>query len=451
MTKHSITIILETRTPLKKKKENDPELYPVKLRLTIERKSRYYNLGEYLTQKEFDNDVFAANPAKKYDKIAKRISDNKERAKQLLDKMETPNFDQFKRLFTFQGSGGNVKKYFDAYILELKQDNRHGTASNYDCSYNSLNTVKGLENANFRDINVTWLKDYTKKMKAKGKSISTIGIYLRPLRFLFNRALADGIISPANYPFGESKKGFFQIPASEGNKRPLERSEIEALANYTGNPLNERYRDLFLLSYFFVGLNFADLLTLKWDQLKGNVLEVVRKKTEGTTQSKQKKIQYFVNDEAQAIIERHGNPTGTYIFNIISDKDSPQEIRRKVQNFNRNTNQALKAIAKQLNDKAEKVILNPAISTVFARHSAASHGLAAGASLADISEALGHKNIQTTSNYISSMGNKQALGESLKIKAAVPKVEPGTNDPETQQQQGIEAVPASVPVERFLT
>jgi integrase/recombinase XerD len=403
MANFSTAIILETRTPRK------DGAFPVKLRVIIERKARYYHLDEYLTQDEFLK-VFSPKPRDQFKKIAQRLNENEKRAIKTLETMETPNFDQFKRLFTFKGSGGNVKKYYQAYIKACKQDNRHGTASNYECSLNSLDEVKGIENANFRDVTPAWLKDYTNKMKASGKSISTIGAYLRPLRFLFNRALKDGVISESHYPFGKAK---YQIPASERNKRPLERSELETLANYSGNPINEMYRDFFLLSYYLVGLNFMDLLTLKWNQFDRDIITVVRKKTERTTEGNQHPISYFVNDEAREIINKHGNPAGTYIFNIISEKDSPQETRRKVQNFNRNTNQALKAIAKKNPNISQK------ISTVFARHSAASHSLASGATLAEISEALGHTNIQTTSSYISSLGNKQALSNNLKLKTSV--------------------------------
>jgi len=357
--------------------------------------------------------------------------------------MEIPNFDQFKRLFTMKGTGGNVLKYYRNYIQECKKENRLGTASSYECSYNSLNDVKGIETASFREITPAWIKDYESKMKAKGKSISTIGIYLRPLRKLFNDAMKDGVISANHYPFGTPKAGKYKIPKSRNNKRPLERSEMIALLNYTGTPANEMYRDFFLLSYYLVGLNFMDLLTLKWKQLNGDYLTVIRKKTENTTESDQEPIMYFVNEQARAIIEKYGNPAGTYIFEIVSSNDTPTEIRRKVQNFNRNTNQGLKAIAKKIPG------VNRNISTVFARHSAASHGIKAGASLADIQQALGHKNIKTTSNYISSMGEgANQLANSLSINTTVPKTERGTDADETQQQQGFEAVPASVPVER---
>jgi len=446
MANFSTAIVLETRTPRK------DGTFPVKLRVTIDRKARYYSLDKHLTQAEYE-DVFDRKTDKKradkkkddknLKKIAAKLREREIKAIELLESMEMPSFDQFKRLFTMKGTGGNVSKYYRNYIQECKKENRHGTASSYECSYNSLNDVKGIETASFREITPAWLKDYESKMKAKGKTYSTIGIYIRPLRKLFNDALRDGVIHEKLYPFGDPKSGKYQIPKSSNNKRPLEFDELEALESYTGSTQNEMYRDFFLLSYQFNGLNFMDLLTLKWKQLNGDILTVVRKKTENTTRRNQTSIKIYVTEESYAIINKYGNPAGTYIFDIISDKDEPAEIRRKVQNFNRNTNQALKAIAKNTPG------INKRISTVFARHSFISHAIDAGIALPVIQEGAGHGSIKTTSGYAKSLGKGYIdLAKLLSRKRTVPKTERGTNADENQQQQGFEAVPFSVPVER---
>jgi len=407
MKSYSTSVILETRRPCK------DGTCPIKLRLIIDRKARYYFLGHHLTAEQWQA-VMNPPPKAKQSAEEKQLRQTFIQAEQtaisLLKAMQNPNFDQFNRLFTQKGTGGNVVKYFDAYIKECTRDNRIGTASNYHCAKQSLQEVKNIETANFKDITPAWLKDYQNKMEAAGKSISTVGIYLRPLRFLYKRAISDGVISESDYPFGDPAKRLYQIPTSENNKRPLERAELETLARYTGNPIYELYRDYFVLSYYLVGLNFMDLLTIKWKQLNGQTLTIVRAKTKRTTLKKQKAINLYVNDQAIEIIHRHGNPDSVYVFNVVQPNDTPAIIRQKVQNFTRNTNQALKAIA-----RATKGI-NPNISTVFARHSAASHGLTAGATIADISKALGHKNIQTTSNYISSLNEGiRQLGDSLLI------------------------------------
>lgn len=72
-----------------------------------------------------------------------------------------------------------------------------GTASNYATSSRSLKQFlayrkKRSERRSFEDIIVSFLNEYETWMLQKGNSISTVGIYLRPLRTLFNTAKEEG-------------------------------------------------------------------------------------------------------------------------------------------------------------------------------------------------------------------------------------------------------------------
>jgi integrase/recombinase XerD len=388
---------LDVRYPRKK-----DDRYPVRLRVTINRKSRFYGLGYYFTKEEFK--AVTDRRAKGDDFEAQcELNSEKERAIKLIKAMQRPTFNQFKRLFTSKGTGGNVEQYFLTYIKECKRDDRHGTASSYECALSSLKKLKDIDKCEFKDITPDWLKDYRRKMEKKGASISTIGVYLRPLRFLFNRAIRDGVTLTEYYPFGNKKDGKFQIPSSQGRKRPLRTSEIQALVDYTGNLTREKYRDFFMLSFYLYGLNFFDLLTLKWSQVEDEKrISVIRKKTRETTGESKGPTILPLNNEARRCIKKYGSGR-IYVFDVISEKDPPSEIRRKVQYFTRNANQALKAIAKQLNENTEGVILNPNISTVYARHSAASHAVKNKVSLPQISKNMIHSSIVMTSKYIDSL------------------------------------------------
>lgn len=395
-------IILETRTPRKDK------TFPVKLRVIIDRAARYYGLGVYLTETEFE-EAFRPNPPAKLKKIVARLRAKEQTAIQLLEKIEPPSFELFKQQFTKRPiSGiGNVKTYYQNYIDEMREKKRLGSASNYYYSLKALSNFTDIEKLNFKDVTPDFLNKFSDHLLENEKSISTIGVFLRPLRCVFNKALNDKIVSPELYPFGAGG-GKFQIPASEKHKRPLERWEIERLAMYNGSPARNFYRDMFLISYFLCGINFGDLLTMRWDQLDGNTITFFRSKTKRTAK-KQAEIELFVNDQCFELIQKHGRP-GKYIFPILNETDSPEKIHLKIKNFIRLCNQSLKKIAKEIG-------INPKISTVFARHSAASHGIEAGASIGAISQALGHSNIKTTSVYISALkSGREQLGQSLKIK-----------------------------------
>ena len=438
MANYSTGIMIETRNPRK------DGTFPVKLRVIIDRKTRYYGLGYYMTETDYKR-MMGEKPRQNLKTIRKELQNFEDQADEILQTMPEPAFNQFKRLFTQKGDGGNIEKYYQIYIDQLKKDNRHGTASNYECSLNNLNKTMGIKGLEFSDITPDWLKEYADKLEAEGKTISTIGIYLRPLRHLFNKAIGDGIVNRKKYPFGLSIHGKYSIPTSENSKRPLKRSELEALVNYDGD--KNKHRDLFLLSYYLMGLNFYDLLTLKWQQIEGNTLTIVRTKTKHTSRKKQRPIKLYLTDDAQAIVQKYGVNSSLYVFDVIDEADNPATIRRRVQNFTRSTNQALKAIAKQTNAEAGQTIINPNISTVYARHSAASHGLKGGASLALISKSLGHSNLQITSNYIDSLDDEEKnLAEVLRLhKHTVPQTESGTNNVQSHASKGLEGVPNGVP------
>lgn len=398
MGNYRISIILETRSLTK------DNTYPVKLRLTIDRQARYYGLNYYLTEQEFEK-VYSPRPRDEYKKLRKKFDDLEERAEKILDKMNSPSFDTFRPLFTQKEGEGNVEKYYLTYIAELKKQHRYGTADSYQCSLKSLQEHKGLNK--FKSITPEWLRDYQTKMQDAGKSISTVGVYLRPLRKLYRRAIRDGVISEAYYPFGDDNNDKYSIPTSKPNKRPLSRAEIVKLAEYSGNKLYERYRDFFLLSYYLMGMNFYDLLLLERTKFRGNTITFVRHKI---SRNEQTEIPVTLNNHAKDIISQHGTGKGKYIFDVIRDSDNPEVIQRKVKRFTRNTNQALKKIAKEIE-------INPDISTVYARHSAASHGFKFNPhSLLTISKQLGHKNIKTTSIYLDSLDDDdQELANALEV------------------------------------
>jgi integrase/recombinase XerD len=408
---YTAQIVLDKRHPRK------DESYPAKLRVTINRYSRYFGLGFSFTEADFKL-AFSPQAKGRFKTIANKLRAKEQSALTILDEMDDPDFDKFGLMFTQKAinSPGTVKQYYETYIGQLLAENRHGTAANYKYSLNSLASFTDIETLSFKDITVDFLKRYTAQMLDERKSINTIGIYLRPLRHLYKKAQAKND-APKHYPFGADDKQFL-IPTSEKHKRPLEREEIQLLAAYETQIQERRmYRDFFLLSYLLCGLNFADLLTIRWDQIEDQMLTVKRAKTQRTTK-KSVLIHLFISEQARQIIDQYAT-SGGYVFDVISQEDNLATINKKVKYFTRNCNQTLKKIAREIG-------INPKISTIYARHSAASHGIEAGATIADVSAALGHTDIKTTSNYVSSLqSGREKLALSLQIRLPInPEMKP---------------------------
>jgi hypothetical protein len=98
----------------------------------------------------------------------------------------------------------------------------------YHCSYVSLQSIK--DNVSLIDVTPAFLHGYEKFAVMNGLSKTTIGIYLHPLRAVFNDVIDKGLLSKeAAYPFGRQK---YQIPTAKKVKKALDLENVKAIYNY---------------------------------------------------------------------------------------------------------------------------------------------------------------------------------------------------------------------------
>jgi integrase len=236
---------------------------------------------------------------------------------------------------------------------------------------------------------------------SEGKSKTTVGIYLRPLRHVFNIAIEKGIVAKQDYPFGKSK---YQIPSGRNIKKAIGLDQIKKLMEYNASDAAEqRARDFFIFSYLGNGMNIKDIALLKWNNIDGELLIFNRAKTENTNTSSLP-IVVPISKHMASVIKRWGNQvkTSEYIFPIITSSDSIEIQRKKIQHFTKLVNKYLKRISSRLE-------FPNAITTYTARHTYSTVMKNAGASVEFISEALGHSSIQTTRNYLASFDAKTKI------------------------------------------
>src|SRR5690606_34913724 len=103
-------------------------------------------------------------------------------------------------------------------------------------------------------------------MAKEGKASATIGIYMRNLRHIFNRAIKEGLIHQSLYPFNH-----YKIPVSRNIKKALPIEHISKIF-FTDLNLTERGRlgiDLFVFSFATEGMNFKDILQIKKSDVDG--------------------------------------------------------------------------------------------------------------------------------------------------------------------------------------
>jgi|JFJP01.1.fsa_nt_gi integrase len=399
---------------LRRKKVNG--LYPVKLRVTHQRKQVYYTLQKLepiIDQLNKDNDgkikhlktiqdfsakdwesIKGEKPRGKFKDIANELNAIESKFNDIINKVAVFSFDALEKQLKNSTDKNNV---FDVYKNEIQayyDNGQAGTGSNYECSLNSLKKYAKTDALKFSDVTPDWLNKYENWMTDDGKSSSTVGIYLRPLRALFNKS------DVKNYPFSRKKDdGGFIIPGSENTKKALKNDELKKLFEY--EPMNlfeQRSLDYWKFSFLSKGMNFFDIAKLKFSDFDNDSFSFVRQKTARSTKKKQIKINVLLHPDAKLILQRQANKMNdpdAYVFPIFNPGMTAREQRAKLNSFISAMNQNIKSIAL-------KIGITEKISFYFARHTFATRLMDQKFSVEFISKSLGHGNVKTTENYLGS-------------------------------------------------
>jgi len=392
-----LSIFLDTR----RKKDN--QKYPVKLRVyqpPTKITKLYYTKFEY-TKKEFESIWKTTKPRQENNAPRLKLQTVLNNADEVAGKLNPFSFEQFEKKFLrTSGDGGNVFYQYAQCIKTLKENNQLGTASNYEMSLQSLKNflifLKGKEPSKlfFTEISPTWLNKYEKYMLNKlHRSSTTVSMYLRALRTVFNKAISDKEIEPELYPFGKNK---YQVPAVQNVKKALQKEQLNTLFNSVPQtPEQEKAKDFWFFSFSCNGMNIKDIALLRWENLYEDKLIFYRAKTINTAKANLKPITVYITDHAKYVIEKYGNPKRSpkkLMFSILSDEQD-EEIRfARIKNFTRFINQNLKLLAANNG-------LTDEISTYWARHSFATQAIRLGKTHEWVGESIGHSDPRSTKSY----------------------------------------------------
>jgi len=407
---YSISIFLDTRRELKNHK------YPVKLRVFTHypRKQKLYQTDFEFTEKEFESIWQTQKPRNEVKPARAEIKSALDKAEKTAKELESFTFEEFENaLYQKSGEPENVFFQYDAIIKHYKLNNQIGTAINYDYSQKAIKNFlletngKEPEILRFKEINTQWLNRFEaymttaknvtdekgKNVLISGKSLTTVGIYLRPLRAIFNTAISNGVIKLSQYPFGKRK---YEIPQPNAVKKALSRNQLKQLfETIPKTPEQSKAKDFFFFLFNTAGMNIKDMARLRYENLQDDRIIYVREKTKRTTKTNQTPVVVYLNDYSKEFISKYGNPEikpKNFIFDVYKPEMTEAQQFRKSQNFTKFLNQAIKKLAADNGLPGE-------ISTYWSRHSFATNAIRSGASLEQVSEALNHKSSATTKGY----------------------------------------------------
>lgn len=408
---YSISIYLDTRRAKKSGK------YPVKLRVFESniKKQKLYPTPFDFTSKEFDSIWNTKRPRNEFKDLRLKLQALENRANEIAQDLNTFSFEQFERkLSRKKGEGSKVAYHFKQRVEELTKQNRLSTASSYTYSEKAIKLYiedklkVSYKSITFYDITKDWLYGFESYMLEKNRSTTTIGFYLRNLRALFNKAIAEQEVEQEIYPFGKRK---YQIPSSKNVKKALSKEEIKKL--FETEPKTEQQRkakDFWFFSFNCNGMNIKDIAQLQFKDISAETLSFYRAKTVNTSKANLTPIKVYINEYIKDFISKYSvedkNPNN-YVFDILSNNITPSEAHSRIKNFTRYINQHLSKLCKA-NDLQK-------ISSYWARHSYATLGVQKGASLEFMRESLGHSSMSTTLNYFAGFDDesKKEFSQSL--------------------------------------
>lgn len=266
-------------------------------------------------------------------------------------------------------------------IIQSFKRKKSNTWEVYRTTRNALQQYTGRTELDFSEIDYTFLKKFETRLLEEGKGVNYVAIHLRNIRSVFNRAIDEGLVGLDLYPFRR-----FKIQQRPTQKRDISIENINRLITLKKGEETvslekneEQARDIFLLSFYLIGINMRDIYFLKPENIRNGRLEYIRGKTH-------KPYSVKIEPEANEIIEKYKDPTGKMLM-IFGSQYSDQR------SFDKYTNKFLKRVSGKLE-------LDESMTTYYARHSWASIAANNGISKDIIARGLGHGTSTVTDIYI---------------------------------------------------
>lgn len=382
-----------------KNKEYANGEYPIVLQIIKDRKTKIISLGLLAKKKDWSEKL---GLFKKSNANATTLNASLEKIKLkghliLLDfEEEDHNFtlEEFEDKFRVTSNENlTVFEFWEEVISDMLSSNKTGNAEVNQQTSNSILKFHGNNKLSFRQVNVYFLEKYEVFLRKNGGTNGGIGVRMRALRAVFNKAIRRGLVKKREYPFLEYK-------LSKLKSNPFKRAlpieairKIEGLDALQSNRLINA-RNFFLFSFYTRGMNFADMTYLEWDDISEGYINYKRRKTG---------INFSVKilppvEEILDYYKVNGNRT-KYIFPILFRENyNSNQIHNRKKKMLRQFNYDLRHITALCG-------VSKSFTSYAARHSYANCLKQSGTATDIISESMGHQDIKITQVYLKDMGS----------------------------------------------
>lgn len=371
--------------------------HAVYLRILKDRQQKRISLGLYCEKSHFANESFTKHHPN-YQLENEMLLKLKARGFEIIRSFQLEqtdfNLDEFEEKFrtTKKDNEVLVIEFFNEMIDEQIRSGKIGNANAYKDTMDSIIKFEGKK-LRFKDITSTFLHKYEVYLREKGNKNGGIAFKMRELRAVFNKARQRKVIPKEPYPFEVYKISKLK---SDISKRALSIDDFKKIrdVDLSKHPqLLEAYH-YFMFSIYTRGMNFQDMMHLKWSDIRTHRIHYIRSKTRG-------KFNLEIIPKAQTILDYYKSqdrPTN-YVFPILLKENltAKQMDNRK--------HKVLSRYNRKLKEIARLVGVDTKLSSYVARHSFATILKMSGTPIEKISEMMGHADVSITMNYLKEFSN----------------------------------------------
>lgn len=247
------------------------------------------------------------------------------------------------------------------YIDKVKALKKENTARSYENTLVKLKAYCDPYAVRFSDMSFAWFEGFVNSISDLKRN--TVAKYLKCIKTVIRYAEDDGVAV---------NQAYRKVNSRAESDTPMRNLPVETFRRIRDTSIKgktARYKDAFLLSFYLIGINMADLLALPKDCIVNGRLQYKRAKTG-------KNYSILIQPEAQAIIDKYPG------------KDHLLDFAEKCSCFRYNCNDLLNK-------------LEAGLTWYWARYSWANFAVDLDIPKDIISEALGHKHGSTvTGIYI---------------------------------------------------
>lgn len=282
-----------------------------------------------------------------------------------------------------------LHEYAAPVISNLLEADRYHPARATQVAVNKFMEYRKGKPAPIAELNSAMLTQFAQWLRVtKGNHANTVAKDIEGIRRIMKQAEKDGIIKTVPKAEGVKREKTQKMKLHPDQIRDIEALELEP------NTRLWHTRNYFLFSYYYAGIRWEDVTTMKWSNIKNGRLHYTMGKT-----GKRYPAPFKMSEAMQKILDYYRRPDQSpddFIFPILKrgiDYSLNRVLKRKVDSKNTMVNEDLKLIA-----KAAGIEINVAFH--ISRHSAAYRMLLEGVDIYTISKAMAHENVSITETYL---------------------------------------------------